>query len=52
MKNPKQDLFYQLARTVIDQCSNDQLRILRVMAQLEIKNRENERNKLAITNKS
>jgi len=44
MNELKQDLFFQLAHTVIDQLSNDQLRVLRVMAHLEIKNREDERN--------
>ena len=42
-KDLEQDVFYQLARTVIAQCKDDQLRVLRVMALLEIKKRENEK---------
>ena len=40
--NLEQDVFYQLARTVISQCKDEQLRVLRVMALLEIKKREKE----------
>lgn len=42
-KNLEQEVFYQLARTVISQCKDEQLRVLRVMALLEIKKREKDK---------